>query len=347
MKMRYFVWTGLCLAPVLASSQAYDVIDLGALGGSGTSFAYAISENGIVVGQSNGQAFKWTSGGGMIGLTGLGGSTSIANGVNSAGKVVGSGYVSMSEYHAILWDGGIAPLDLGTAGEFSEANDINEGGTIAGTADFRAFRKPYGGAMEELPTLGGITVGLGINAASTVAGGSDVSGNRHPFRYSSGPTLEDLGIPPGATAGGAYDLNDGGNVVGYSSSGSTFGAFYWDGSYTTLNGLFNYDNRAWAINNAGVIVGSSWIDFNGNNSKAVLWEAGTTNAIDLNGQIDGSSGWYLQRATGLNEAGQIVGFGLHNGTARGFLLTPVPEPATVAVLVAGLAAFARRRKARS
>jgi len=43
---------------------------------------------------------------------------------------------------------------------------------------------------------------------------------------------------------------------------------------------------------------------------------------DLNKLIPTGSGWVLQQAFGINNAGQIVGTGTHNGQSRGFLLSP-------------------------
>jgi len=39
---------------------------------------------------------------------------------------------------------------------------------------------------------------------------------------------------------------------------------------------------------------------------------------DLNDLIPAGSGWFLQRATGINDRGQIVGFGRHNGQTAVF-----------------------------
>jgi probable HAF family extracellular repeat protein len=43
---------------------------------------------------------------------------------------------------------------------------------------------------------------------------------------------------------------------------------------------------------------------------------------DLNTLIPANSGWFLQEARGINDAGQIVGSGWNNGQYRAFVLTP-------------------------
>lgn len=45
--------------------------------------------------------------------------------------------------------------------------------------------------------------------------------------------------------------------------------------------------------------------------------------VDLNAAIDPVGGWMLEDVRGINDSGQIVGWGEHNGKKRGFLLTPV------------------------
>jgi probable HAF family extracellular repeat protein len=76
---------------------------------------------------------------------------------------------------------------------------------------------------------------------------------------------------------------------------------------------------ALGINGSGQVVGYGEIG-NGE-THAFLWSDGT-GMTDLNSQIDPAAGWELMRADGINEAGQIVGLGSHNGVLRSFLLTP-------------------------
>jgi len=46
---------------------------------------------------------------------------------------------------------------------------------------------------------------------------------------------------------------------------------------------------------------------------------------DLNNLVPADSGWDLQQAFGINDAGQIVGIGTHSGVDRPFLLTPASD----------------------
>ena len=73
------------------------------------------------------------------------------------------------------------------------------------------------------------------------------------------------------------------------------------------------------INNYGVIVGIS-IDATTYNERAIIWQGKT--AVDINTLIPQNSGWYLECAQGINDAGEIVGFGTINGSTHAFRLTP-------------------------
>jgi hypothetical protein len=63
---------------------------------------------------------------------------------------------------------------------------------------------------------------------------------------------------------------------------------------------------------------------------------------DLTSLLDASgAGWDLELAIEINDSGQITGVGTNPaGMTRAFLLTPVPEPATTALMVCGCIALA-------
>jgi probable HAF family extracellular repeat protein len=86
------------------------------------------------------------------------------------------------------------------------------------------------------------------------------------------------------------------------------------------------DASASAISN-DLVVG--WSDLGDWRRHAFIYDTnGPGHAVDLNDLIGSDSGWLLEEATGINAAGQIVGFGQFN-TERyhAFLLTPV-QPTT-------------------
>ena len=68
---------------------------------------------------------------------------------------------------------------------------------------------------------------------------------------------------------------------------------------------------------------------------------------DLNNLISSNCGWTLEDAVAINNKGQIVGYGINpSGQTDVFLLTPTPEPSTLALLTVGaisLLVYARRR----
>jgi hypothetical protein len=62
--------------------------------------------------------------------------------------------------------------------------------------------------------------------------------------------------------------------------------------------------------------------------------------VDLNTALPPDSGWELLYARDINNRGQITGTGFFNGGYRAYVLTPIPEPGSVALLVVGLLALA-------
>src|SRR5262245_11110471 len=105
------VW--LALVPVPAHAEAYQLVDLGSLGGVKGSGAYALNRAGLVAGYSfvSGSTFvhaMLNDHGTIQDLGTLGGSQSLARAVNAQGWVVGWAYPpGVAWQRAFLWHDGV------------------------------------------------------------------------------------------------------------------------------------------------------------------------------------------------------------------------------------------------
>jgi len=74
-----------------------------------------------------------------------------------------------------------------------------------------------------------------------------------------------------------------------------------------------------ALNNSGTVVGFATTRVNDYHAFVSFNGAAMQ---DLNKLIPRRSGWVLGQANGINDAGQIVGYGTTHGQTHAFLLTP-------------------------
>jgi probable HAF family extracellular repeat protein len=146
--------------------------------------------------------------------------------------------------------------------------------------------------------------------------------------------MHDLGTLPGLNDSFASAINNAGQVAGYSflevlgGGAQPYRAWVYDGTLHDL-GVPGIQSVAYAINDAGVVVGGSYL------SSEIGWHAFIYRGgqiYDLNDYLDSSGAdWTLWWGSGINASGHIVGTGTHHGQLRGFLLTPtgVCAPPTI------------------
>jgi probable HAF family extracellular repeat protein len=230
-----------------------------------STFAYWISDNGLVAGQSldnaldpltglpAGLAVLWKDSK-IINLGTLGGNQSGAGAVNDRGEVVGAALNSTTdpfpsrppyfdffflgngtESHAFLWRHGTMQ-DLGTlGGPDSAAFLVNQNGEVAGASD----------------------VDFNVNP---VTGGPTV----HPFLWEHGKMIDLVAGAPSSMFGGTYGiaawLNERGQVLGTMNltGDATWHSFLWDkGVIADLGTLGGTNTTAQWLNSAGHASGKS------------------------------------------------------------------------------------------
>ena len=335
-----------------APALAYNFIDLGA-----NVEPTAINNVGVVVGSSNTEqypatAFSWTSGNGFELIEG---GTS-ANAVNDNGQIAGStidgafivdgNYRDWSDYGAfgINQAGVVAGYQVGKNPYQPRSLPFNP--AIFDGSKWKVFdiarlypRGTREGVYADRFILNGINTGgyaVGYKYRYGLAGYAailiDTNGPVNDFT-----DVVYLSTPYG---GRAADINNSNMIVGTTGSNSSTGeyanAFLYDYDENTVISLGTLPSNgpgsepgltsaAYDINDLNQVVGTSWL-VTANTSlsdpskyHAFLWENGQMS--DLNELVELPAGWILTRATAINEYGDIVGVGLKDGIAHGFVLS--------------------------
>lgn len=343
------------------TAKRYAVTDLATLSGGNRNEAVGINNRGEVVGWSEvggdsvdlyttitgvikgpaRHAFRWKNGqthdlGVLPGYD-----SSEATAINNNGSIIGRVFNIYSRAQADFSHGQLKPsravlfekgkISLIGPGGGAEGIGLNDHGTAL--LNFSNHSLVYArGKLTDIGTFPSrpdaysafqnSSVGHGINNRGQVVGTGSIATATdllfHAFRWHEGQ-MEDLGARTGLRQTEALATNESGTVVGLANG---LHACVWEkGTYRQLSDGWT---RAWGINRAGQVVGLSHEDESKyrdeGSGHAVLWEGDSEYA--LNDLIPSGSGWVLSEAHGINDRGQIVGFGKYNGQHHAFLLTP-------------------------
>jgi probable HAF family extracellular repeat protein len=325
---------GMATPAMAAPSTSAKFIAVPSLRESGADYPQAINQRGSLVGATvlppfsvyNLHATLWNARKPAVDLGSVGGGTSEATGINSAGTIVGSASTSGYNTSAVIWDASthaasyLPPLDPNVYGS-SRARGINTAGLVAGDANSHAV--VWDPAVDSVADIGDLC-GRGSGAADIndlgyVVGASyPCSGpSRHAFVWNPN-TSAMTDITPDATYSEAQAINSAGQVVGfrYDSSYQCSTPIFWDpatGTTTDISlGVCAEDGRANDINSKGQVVGSGY-------NKAFMWSQ-ASGYVDLNQLVP--TGWTINYATGINDRGEITGTATDiNFRQRGFILT--------------------------
>jgi probable HAF family extracellular repeat protein len=320
-----------------AQQPRYKLIDIGTFGGpqsylnpgSGNDFGdftRELNSKGVAVGFADtdmqdpfpnicfsdcfvAHAFRAGGAGHLHDLEALpGGGSSLPTWINDNGLIVGFSengetdllYAGLPQLRAVLWQHGRIK-DLGTlgGGYQSEANAVNNAGEVVGAS------------TNTIP-----------DSNSMQSGNFNLWGPLDPpyanqmraFLWDRENGMQDLGTLPGGTNARALLINERGQVVGHSYTGSnpspfcnyplSTDSFIWqkDTGMVDLGGLGGTCTLAFNLNERGQVVGSS--NLAGDQQvHGFLWEHG--NLRDLGGSLGGN----FTGAGSINEAGEAVGFG--------------------------------------
>jgi probable HAF family extracellular repeat protein len=321
-----------------------------------SSIAWAVSGDGnVVVGTSNNEAFRWTSGGGMVGL----GDGSYANSVSGDGKIV-VGYKTKTNgrLEAFRWTSGGGMVGLGALDFNSNSNAqgvSRDGSTVVGFSsissnsgvfdDAKAFRWTAKEGIKELKDRQGNTTPAQAKAVS--GDGSIVVGQKktkgkdddEAFIWTKAGGIESLSTAfPNDFSSDALGIStDGSVVVGFhQDSGGNPQAYRW----TKAGGLNNlgYLPGAGKISLAVAVSGDGNVVVGESSGKAFRWtQSGGMQSVSEwltdNGVIATP---IISTALGANDDGSVVVGELDQTLGQGAYIARVSKIGTGLIKVLDL-----------
>ncbi|MGA9856166.1 MAG: hypothetical protein WBR29_12930 [Gammaproteobacteria bacterium] len=325
-------------------------IDLGTLGGPNSAVAWPNrNNNGVIAGISETteiqplgeqwscylavfyygdghvcRGFVWQHGA-MTALPTLGGDNGFATGVNNSGQIVG--WAENTTHDP-------------TCGEYTNNNQVLQFEAVTWTQRNGHYHAselpPYPGDLDGAATAinqEGQVVGI-TGICDGAIGGATAE---HMVMWRNGKVVREL-----PTLGGAYwntpmDINNRGNVVGFSDlpgdgptgGGANFHAFYWSRkpfncSGTRITGTCDlgvlagdFVSEALGVNDRGQVVGVSYPS-----GHAFIWQNGVM--TDLNNLLAPSTTLVLTDGQDINDQGEITGQAYDSNTGASVAFKAIP-----------------------
>lgn len=267
-----------------------------------------------------------------------------ARGINNLGQISGLAEDHAGGHGYVDTAGNLALFDFPRATVF-HIGGLNDSAQVVGNYSNTAlYSGPFifSGFLETAGSLSSINVpgaistyAQGINNAGEIVGYyADTSNVIHGFIDKAGIftpiNFTSMGVP-NVSFTQVLGISNSGQIAGVFNDGTTTHSYvYANGAFTTIDVPGAIYTQAMGINDAGQVVGSY------NDSTGVhgfVDTAGSFVTID-------ASAYNFTDVTGINDAGQITGFSFNQyDVPFAFVGTPVPEPASTALLAFGLAAL--------
>ncbi len=319
-----------------------------------------IGNDGTIVGTHWNKSYAWNSSFGFEVIPPLSRDPrhgNVAEGINNVGQVVGWDQSLQGQPRkAFLWSHGTGIRPVTDFGKDAHGNHISSEGNgghdlseVVGryghddTWDSFYFRLGQGWTQLRRLDPAKPTQALFVNDAGQAVGYAGVTGGyyAHSVVWEPDGRLLDMGMMGAQTQTDPHGLNELGHVAGLTFGPQLDVGFLWteSGGYLPIYNPFTprlYLN-VFGLNDQDTLVGMMF-DLD-HQKKGFVWTA-LTGVVMLNDLLDPSvTGWDIACAYDVNDSGQIIGFGYHDGLYSSFVLDPVPEPpgwlafAPLAVLV--------------
>lgn len=348
-------------ASAFAAAPRYGVTVIDPAAGYAT--VNALNNAGVAIGRRYDEvrggwgAYSWSAGQ----FTMLPDSMEAAYAISNAGHIVGTspvfeegGYQQMMSFGRIYHQGAMRAVPDALTPDYSTGRwytfttpvGVNSAGTVVVRQETNAGSGSYL-ANGDSTTLLPMFQAAAINESGQVAGDLLPDSGPRAVLYDNGQ-LVDLGTLAGRSGSHATDVNDAGVVVGgsgFAAAGqSHYHSFIWRDGVMEAIGALATENFAKAINSNGDVVGTFVTDGTGLDYRhSFLYQDGVQ--YDLQTLLAGGGGWRITEVVDINDSGQIAGQACNAaGQCFAALLSPVPEPGTYGMLLAGLAVVAGARR---